>query len=80
MNIPELFLAPRIIPRSVLAERRDNVKRLLQENRFPVVEQNDDLLIEDTVVIQPPYDPENCVCSNSIILDRIQSLLARIKS
>lgn len=62
----------------MITKRKNIVMQLLLENRFPVKEEGDVLQIEDTVSIEPPYYPENCACTNSIILSRIQGILRRV--
>ena len=77
--IPELFSAScKKISKSMISERRNAIKKLLLENRFPVVEDNEVLRIEDTLSIEPPYEMENFICDNSIILNRIQTLLSSV--
>ncbi|XP_029159764.1 gem-associated protein 6-like [Nylanderia fulva] len=73
--LPELFLPEKLSQEVV--KRKGIVLQLLLDNRFPVKEENDVLMIEDTVSIEPPYYPENCTCSNSIILTKIQNILTR---
>lgn len=75
--VPELF-RPAKLSQATVTKRKDIVIQLLLDNRFPVKEENDVLLIEDTVSIEPPYYPENCTCTNSIILTRIQNILMRV--
>ncbi|XP_076763253.1 gem-associated protein 6 [Xylocopa sonorina] len=81
-KLPELqFMnAPTKIFRSTLAERKYAVRKLLEENRFPVKEENNILTIENVLSIKPPYESADCVCTNSIILARIQNLLSRIQT
>ncbi|XP_060814326.1 gem-associated protein 6-like [Bombus pascuorum] len=79
-ELPQLFMnAPTSILRSTVEKRKSAVIKLLQENRFPVKEQNDILTIENVLSIKPPYEPADCICDNSIILGRIQNLLSRIQ-
>lgn len=75
--VPELFL-PAKLSQATVTKRKDIVMQLLLDNRFPVKEENDILLIEDNVSIEPPYYPENCMCTNSIILTKIQNILMRV--
>ncbi|XP_029663482.1 gem-associated protein 6-like isoform X2 [Formica exsecta] len=75
--VPELF-QPAKLSQATVTKRKDIIIQLLLDNRFPVKEENDVLLIEDTVSIEPPYYPENCTCTNSIILTRIQNILMRV--
>lgn len=65
-----------------LQRRRERLRSWLTENRFPVeiTESRPDVVSVggDTLLIQPPYYPENCLSTNEIILSRIQSLIARM--
>lgn len=79
-RLPELFTnTPTNILQTTVEERKSAVIKLLQENRFPVKVQNDILTIENVLSIKPPYEPADCICTNSIILQRIQNLLSRIQ-
>jgi len=76
--LPELFSSsPVKLSQMMITKRKDIVMQLLLDNRFPVKEEDDILLIEDTVLIKPPYYPENCTCTNSVILSKIQNILTR---
>ncbi|KAG5874099.1 hypothetical protein JTB14_005895 [Gonioctena quinquepunctata] len=55
--------------------RRMIVKKWLEHMFINVNESGDYLKIDDHLVIVPPYGPENCICNNTIILDRIQKIL-----
>ncbi|XP_020282080.1 gem-associated protein 6-like, partial [Pseudomyrmex gracilis] len=75
--IPELFLQNlpcKELSQELIAKRKDIVVKVLSDSRFPVSEKNNTLLIEDIMVIEPPYYPENCKCNNSIVLSRIQNI------
>ncbi|XP_012529772.1 gem-associated protein 6 [Monomorium pharaonis] len=72
--VPELFSCVKL-SEAMLTKRKDVVMQLLLENRFPVKEEDGILFIEDTVSIEPPYYPENCTCTNSIILNKVQNIL-----
>ncbi|XP_076238392.1 gem-associated protein 6 [Calliopsis andreniformis] len=80
IDLPELFTNTSNILQSTLEERKNAVIKMLQENRFPVKQENDILIIEDVLQIKPLYASNDCVCSNSIILGRIQSLLTQMES
>lgn len=78
-TMPELFISPAVkISQEAIAKRKNAVMQLLVENRFPVKEEGNVLRIEDTVSIEPPYYPENCISTNSIILNRIYGILTRV--
>ncbi|XP_011858198.1 PREDICTED: gem-associated protein 6-like [Vollenhovia emeryi] len=77
--VPELFsLSPANLSEVTVTKRKNIVMQLLLDNRFPVKEEDDILFIEDTVSIKPPYYPENCNCTNSIILNKVQSILTHV--
>ncbi|XP_014238819.1 gem-associated protein 6-like [Trichogramma pretiosum] len=78
MPLPEMFVTPiEKMSKEELLERRNSVFKLLTDSQFPVTEENGILLIEDTVRIEPPYRPENCICLNSTILSRMQDIVSR---
>ncbi|KAA8578111.1 hypothetical protein FQN60_008551, partial [Etheostoma spectabile] len=55
--------------------RRASVRRWLEQNRVPVQEDGEDLLVAGALTITAPYGPEDCCSSNQIILDRVQRLI-----
>ena len=75
--IPELFVAEKVAE-NVALQRKERIKKVLMENRFPVTETDDVIHIKDTVRIEPPYGIENCISTNSIILSRIQTILGEV--
>ncbi|EZA48986.1 Gem-associated protein [Ooceraea biroi] len=77
-DVPELFLPVNTkLSLTAMTKRKNIVMQLLLDNRFPVREEGDALVIENIMSIDPPYYPENCACTNSIILSRIQNILTR---
>lgn len=79
MLVPELFsLSPAKLSPTMVTKRKNIVMQLLLDNRFPVKEENGILLIEDTVSIEPPYYSENCICTNSVILNKLQNILTYV--
>jgi hypothetical protein len=79
--LPEMFAPPKIhLTDDEILQRKNSVMKILLENRFPVTEEKGNLCIEGTVKIESPYGPENCICLNSIILNRIQTLLSHISN
>ncbi len=61
-----------------LLQRKLELKLWLERNRVPVQEsgENGELLsISDALFIQPPYEAENCISTNEIILGRVQALI-----
>ncbi|KAL7403506.1 hypothetical protein ABVT39_001415 [Epinephelus coioides] len=65
---------PRLDPEE-LRRRRGGVRRWLEKNWIPVVEEGEELRVAGVLTITAPYGPENCCSSNQIILDRIQKLI-----
>lgn len=61
-----------------LSIRRVEIKKLFTHNRFPVIENNDVLEIEGMLFIEPPYNLENCICTNPIILNRVYDILSQL--
>lgn len=59
----------------VLNGKRELIKKRFQNMCLNVEESGDCLKIDDNIVILPPYGPENCICSNTLILERIQNIL-----
>ncbi|KAK4879013.1 hypothetical protein RN001_007159 [Aquatica leii] len=58
-------------------------KKLLKDwffiNKINVVEENEVLKLNDhKVMIEPPYGPDQCICDNMIVLERIQTLIAKM--
>ncbi|XP_078052719.1 gem-associated protein 6 [Augochlora pura] len=80
-ELPTLFMNPQAcLLQSTLDERKNAVVKMLRENRFPVKEKENILMIEDVLSIKPPYKPDDCISANSIILGRIQNLLSSVKT
>ncbi|XP_070684295.1 gem-associated protein 6 [Pempheris klunzingeri] len=77
----ERLQTPFLLPRTLkldpdeLRSRRGGVRRWLEQNRVPVTEEGDELIVAGVLTITAPYGPENCCSSNQIILDRIQKLI-----
>ncbi|XP_035855897.1 gem-associated protein 6 isoform X2 [Sander lucioperca] len=71
------FLPPRSRPLAPeqLHQRRAGVRRWLEQNRVPVQEDGEELLVAGALTITAPYGPEDCCSSNQIILDRVQRLI-----
>lgn len=80
--MPELFPPSSTkVSQVTITERKNIVKQLLLENRFPIKEEGHTLkILEDIVTIEPPYYRENCTCTNNIILNRIQNILAHVNN
>ena len=55
--------------------RKTNVINWLRKHHIEVDVDGDQIEVCGTLTVNPPYTPDNCVCTNEIILGRIQSLL-----
>lgn len=55
--------------------RKSIVKKWIKSMMIDVKESGDYLKIDDYLVIIPPYRADNCICNNTIILERIQKIL-----
>ncbi|XP_011706230.1 PREDICTED: gem-associated protein 6-like isoform X2 [Wasmannia auropunctata] len=74
MFLPELFLSsPAKLSQVMVTKRKDTIMQLLLDNRFPVKEEKDILWIEDTVLIEPPYYPENWPCLVTVAIGLMTS-------
>ena len=58
--------------------RREELRGWLQQNRVPVEEVGEDLLVAGVLTVRPPYAEQDCFSSNQMVLARIQGLLARM--
>lgn len=76
-EIPELFVAEKF-SNTVALKRKETIMKVLEENRFPVTEKDGVIFIKDTVRIEPPYGSENCISTNTIILNRIQKIVSDV--
>jgi len=58
-----------------LSARQDKVREYL--SKFGVISnhEGENIVVGDTVIIQPPYSPESCDATNEIILARIKNIL-----
>ncbi|XP_018569928.1 uncharacterized protein LOC108909937 [Anoplophora glabripennis] len=56
--------------------KKNVLKKWLEHMFINVVESGDYLKIDDHLVIVPPYGSDNCICNNTIILDRIQKIIS----
>lgn len=59
-------------------QKKINIKAWLSKNLIQVEEDGLSLKIGDDLVIEPPYDKEHCFSGNTIILQRIQDILAKM--
>ncbi|KAK9501986.1 hypothetical protein O3M35_012602 [Rhynocoris fuscipes] len=72
--IPKLF-EERLDPNIDLNQKRENLKKWLNKNMIPVEICDDKLIFGDVLTIVPPYELENCLCTNEIVLGNIQKLI-----
>lgn len=60
------------------SEKKKKVKEWLVSHLIDVEEVGVTLKIDDHITIEPPYDLEQCYCSNTIILDKLRRLLEKM--
>lgn len=58
-----------------LNNRKTILKERFQNMCLHVEESGECLKIDDNLIIVPPYGPENCICNNTLILERIQNII-----
>ncbi|XP_071501495.1 gem-associated protein 6-like [Diadema antillarum] len=61
-----------------ISAKKQKLKEWLELHRVPVTESGKDgelLNVSQVLTIEPPYSAENCVCTNEIILARVQALV-----
>ncbi|KAL4239853.1 Gem (Nuclear organelle) associated protein 6 [Mactra antiquata] len=63
-----------------LKSRLQLLKSWLLKNRLPVEVDGELLHVAGALVVQPPYNPENCISTNEIILGKIQGLIKNMPS
>lgn len=59
----------------ITEQRKKGLKEYFQNMCLNVEESGDCLKIDDNLVIVPPYGPENCICNNTLVLERIQNII-----
>ena len=72
------FRSHNLSSKEVIARREAVVEHLSKYGLKPAVD-GDNVVIGDTVIIQPPYTEEFCDATNEIILGRVKSILQSIK-
>lgn len=55
--------------------RRRKLLSWLQTNMIPITEDGEVLRLKDVLTIYPPYNSNNCMSKNEIILEKIQNLI-----
>ncbi|CAN7999826.1 unnamed protein product [Ixodes hexagonus] len=78
-QIEQLFIPPRekLSPQQ-LKTKKENLRSWLQIGRVPVKECADDpdvLMISNAVRLVPPYGPEDCYCTNPVVLGKVRGLI-----
>lgn len=66
------------LSREELKRKQNLVKSWLLKNRLPVEvggSEDEVITVAGALIIQPPYEPENCISTNEIILGKIQGLI-----
>ena len=61
-----------------LMKRKEDLMDWLSRNRVPVSEYSENsalLSVMGVLLVEPPYGPDCCRCSNEIVLDRVQKLI-----
>ena len=61
-----------------LMKRKEDLMDWLSRNRVPVNEYSENsalLSVMGVLLVEPPYGPDCCRCSNEIVLDRVQKLI-----
>lgn len=61
-----------------LEAKRQTLLKWLKENGIETVEDGAVLKILDYVSIEPPYDIDHCYCANTIVLERMQTIIKQM--
>lgn len=59
-------------------EKKLKLKQWLSDNYVDVKEDGRVLRVGSHIIIEPPYTIDQCYCSNTVILERIQSIINRM--
>ncbi|XP_066138190.1 gem-associated protein 6-like [Euwallacea fornicatus] len=65
---------PRVITDETTREKQ-RLKKWLQKMYINTDEIGDYLKIDDNLLIMPPYGLDNCICSNTIVLEKIKNIM-----
>ncbi|XP_046388622.1 gem-associated protein 6-like isoform X2 [Ischnura elegans] len=57
---------------------RVKLKNWLLENRIPIEEEGDVLVVNNILKIYPPYGCDQCVCTNTVMLDKVHRLISQM--
>ncbi|XP_066256822.1 gem-associated protein 6-like [Euwallacea similis] len=66
-------------PRTTTKEathERERLKKWLHKMYINADEIGDYLKIDDNLLIMPPYGLDNCICSNTIVLEKIKNIIS----
>lgn len=66
--------------RSDFSQRKKMVTEWFRKHLIDVVDKDDCIEVAKQVRIEEPYDVENCISDNTIVLDRIQKMLNNMPS
>ena len=58
------------------SEAREKATELLTKHGLNPIWQGEDLVIADTVIVEPPYTAASCQATNEIILSRVRGILS----
>jgi len=58
------------------SEAREKATELLTKHGLNPIRQGEDLVIADTVIVEPPYTAASCQATNEIILSRVRGILS----
>lgn len=59
-------------------ETKESLKKWLKQNHLKVTEQDSVICVEDQVTIEAPYGIEQCFCSSTVVLERIQDMISNL--
>lgn len=59
-------------------EKKIQLTKWLSDNYVDVREDGSVLRVGDHIIIEPPYTIDQCYCSNTVILERIQNIIKRM--
>lgn len=57
-------------------ESKEKLIKWLEQNHLKVTEKDCVICVEDQVTIEAPYGIEQCFCSSTVVLERIQDLIS----
>lgn len=57
---------------------KEKLRKWFEQNHLKVTEKDGVICVEDQVTIEPPYGIEQCFCSSTVVLERIQDLICNL--